>query len=478
VQILPSGRFFLSLVSVFLASGAFWTEATLAAGLEGAGSAHPGVLADTLYFGGPIHTMEPVLGCGPEKRAVATRGDRVLWVGCLRHVPPIVGPATRRVELHGRTLLPGFVDAHSHMFGTAGDLAEFETRQALVIRNGITSQGELFANQNTLDRLIGFRDSGEMKVRTSVYLRWNNACGDVQDEWWQAYQPIHDPRAQLRMPGLKIFTDGGSCNLAAITVPYQDGTFGDLYLTAAQLAPMLRTASRLGWQVAIHSIGDRSRDEVFEALRHVPRALRPWPTRVEHDTIMRPDQVHRYTEVGAIPVVFGNLSTCRELDPDPAVSWHGTLGPSRSSWYRPTRDIVAKNRLLPVAWKLDKDGIAGDGNARPMAENETTASIYALVTRRQVDTDGTTVCMPPPDMLAQAVPAGQVLRMMTRNAAFVLGTSSVVGSLRAGKYADLVVLSGDPLSVASADLKDLFVAATVIGGEALYCAPGHDDLCP
>jgi hypothetical protein len=157
----------------------------LAAGLwtgDGAAWAAPPLVADALYFGGVIRPMEPVPGCGPRARALAVKGDLVLWVGCLRDLPPIVGPGTRRVQLRGRTLVPGFVDAHSHMFGTAGDLDEFDIRQALVLRNGITSQGELFANQNTLNRLIGFRDAGHMKVRTSVYLRWNNACGDTSDE--------------------------------------------------------------------------------------------------------------------------------------------------------------------------------------------------------------------------------------------------------------------------------------------------------
>jgi predicted amidohydrolase YtcJ len=279
------------------------------------------------------------------------------------------------------------------------------------------------------------------------------------------------------MPGIKIFSDGGSCNRGAISFPYSDGTYGDLYLTAAQLTPMIEDASALGWQVAIHAIGDAARDEVLNAIAAVPRDHRAWPIRVEHDTIVRPDQVPRYSEVGATPVVFGNLSTCRELNPDPDVSWHGTRGPSRYDWYRPTRDIVVENPRLRVAWSLDKDGTTSNGSDRPMGEAETVDSIYALVTRRQVDSDGS-VCLPPSDMLAQAISPLLALRMMTRYAARALGTEAVVGSLRRGTYADLVVLSGDPLSVDPATLKDLVVASTVIGGQPLYCAPGHEDLCP
>src|SRR4029453_10963685 len=250
--------------------------------------------------GGTIRPLEPVGACGPRDRGVATKGDTILWVGCLSHVPPsLIGPGTRHVNLAGRALLPGFVDAHSHMFGDAIDLADLQTRQALVLRNGITSQGELFVNQTILDRLTGFHQAGAIHVRTSLYLRWNNACGDVISDWWKAYRPVHDPRAQLRMPGLKIFADGGSCNDAAISVPYPDGPFGGLYLTAPELVPMIVEANRLGWQVAIHALGDAAREEVLDALAQV-HPTHGLPTRVEHDTIMRPEQVPRYEQDRAI----------------------------------------------------------------------------------------------------------------------------------------------------------------------------------
>jgi predicted amidohydrolase YtcJ len=438
--------------------------------------------ADVLYSGGAIHPMEPVGACGPEHRGVATKGDEILWVGCLDHMPHgTAGPHTRHVDLQGRSLLPGFVDAHSHMFGNAADQADFENRQALVLRNGITSQGELFVNHTILDHLTSYLDAGVMKVRTSAYLRWNNACGDVLDEWWAAYQPIHDPKRQLRMPGLKIFTDGGVCNDAAITFSYPDGTFGDLYLNAQQLIPMLEEAQHLGWQVAMHTIGDASRDEVLKALEHDAHGHGHGhhggpPVRVEHDVIIRPEQVRRYGEVGAVPVVFGAVHTCTEGSTDPNVSWRGIMGPSRYEWYRPLRDLIEENPHLPVAWCLDLDGTVDDGSDRPMHEGETVASIYGLVTRRQVDTDGT-LCEPPADMLAQSITIHQALWMMTRDAARALGTDSVVGSLKHGKYADFVILSQDPEAVDPDALKDLAVSATVLGGEPVYCAPGSEDLC-
>lgn len=434
--------------------------------------------ADALYFGGTILSMEETHGCGSDEMGVAIKNDLILWVGCLKNVPKkLIGPGTRQIDLSGRAMLPGFVDAHSHMFSNAVDLADFQARQDVVLKNGITSQAELFVNQAELNLLDGFGASGALKVRTSLYLRWNNACNSVLDEWWKAYQPVRDPRAQLRMPGLKIFSDGGVCNDAALTFPYEDATFGDLYLTAAQLEPMLKEAKKLGWQVAIHSIGDASRDEVLKAFRHVHGKKSGLQNRIEHDIIMRPEQVTQYSRVHAVPVVFGTDATCNELSSDPSVfSWHRILGASRYSWYRPLRDLIAKNPRVAVAWCLDKDGTIADGSPRPMSDHETITSIYELVTRRQVNTDQT-ICEPSADMLAQTIGVSQALQLMTLNAAKAIGTDSAVGSLKKGKFADFVILSQSPITTDPAALKDLAVSATIIGGIPLYCATGNEDLC-
>jgi predicted amidohydrolase YtcJ len=47
-------------------------------------------------------------------QSVAVRDGRIVAVGSLREVEPWVGPRTRRIDLAGRTLLPGFQDAHVH----------------------------------------------------------------------------------------------------------------------------------------------------------------------------------------------------------------------------------------------------------------------------------------------------------------------------------------------------------------------------
>ena len=67
----------------------------------------------TIYSGGDILTM---VGDQPAyAEALVERGGRILQVGPLAEALRLAGPGARRVDLAGRTLLPGFLDAHGHL---------------------------------------------------------------------------------------------------------------------------------------------------------------------------------------------------------------------------------------------------------------------------------------------------------------------------------------------------------------------------
>ena len=58
----------------------------------------------------------------PWARALAVRGDRVVAVGTSRQAEAWAGPRTRVLDLCGRVVVPGFVDAHAHMADAAGEI--------------------------------------------------------------------------------------------------------------------------------------------------------------------------------------------------------------------------------------------------------------------------------------------------------------------------------------------------------------------
>ncbi len=68
--------------------------------------------ADRIWSGGPILTMNDA---AMRAEAVAERGGRIVAVGKRRDVMKLKGPKTELIDLKGRTLVPGFVDAHGHI---------------------------------------------------------------------------------------------------------------------------------------------------------------------------------------------------------------------------------------------------------------------------------------------------------------------------------------------------------------------------
>ena len=68
--------------------------------------------ADALFFGGPILTMDDAQ---PNVEAVAVDDGIIVGVGSRAELEAdFLGPETQLHDLQGRTLIPGFVDAHSH----------------------------------------------------------------------------------------------------------------------------------------------------------------------------------------------------------------------------------------------------------------------------------------------------------------------------------------------------------------------------
>src|SRR5687767_679689 len=67
--------------------------------------------ADIIYSNGKIITMSKDR---PIAEAVAIRGNRFVAVGSNAEVAKAAGPATVRVDLKGRTVVPGLVENHTH----------------------------------------------------------------------------------------------------------------------------------------------------------------------------------------------------------------------------------------------------------------------------------------------------------------------------------------------------------------------------
>jgi predicted amidohydrolase YtcJ/heat shock protein HslJ len=76
-----------------------------------AAAVDPAKAADFIYVGGDIVTIDDKL---PSAEALAVKGGKIVLVGSKADADKIKGAATKVIDLGGKTLMPGFLDAHSH----------------------------------------------------------------------------------------------------------------------------------------------------------------------------------------------------------------------------------------------------------------------------------------------------------------------------------------------------------------------------
>ena len=71
---------------------------------------------DTILTNGKIITVDDRFSIA---QAVAIRGDRIVAVGTNQDITRLAGPNTRRIDLGGKAVIPGLIDAHAHLMRAA-----------------------------------------------------------------------------------------------------------------------------------------------------------------------------------------------------------------------------------------------------------------------------------------------------------------------------------------------------------------------
>lgn len=412
----------------------------------------------TIYHNGIIITMEEDL---PIAEAIALRGEKIAAVGQNEEVLALEDSDTILIDLKGRTLMPGFVDAHTHILNDARSMGRsLDEAQFNALRKGITSLGTLYVDRSFLTEIQAFDAAGFLRVRTSLYLVHTDPCGKILGDWWLEHPADRTPGRMLRISGVKIFTDGGSCGKVALSFELEPGWgTGDLWYSQEELNEMVGSVHDAGYQAAVHAIGDRAVVQALNAFEHVlngePNSLRH---RMEHVSVIPLDQISRFGNLGIIPVLNGQYPSCFPFGP-PIPEEYGGM-----EW--PWQALREKNPDLPLAWHSDV----------PFLSDDPFRHLLGFVTR--LDRSGPGFCYPEEWLLDDAIPVEEALSIMTIQSAHALIREEEVGSLVPGKYADLIVLSSNPLEAEPNQLDRNRVLLTVVGGRVEYCPAIDSDLCP
>ena len=401
---------------------------------------------EVIYHNGVVLTMDVGL---PRAEAVAVRNGRILAVGTDEDVLALRKDPTRVVDLGGRTVLPGFIDSHAHWIGDGSRVGHnAETAMDAAARAGWTSINEQFVDQERLEDLRALDAAGRLRLRVNAYLAVNFEDEKFGD-WFLRFEPRHAYSPQLRLAGIKLFLD------------HDWGT--KFHWDQVELDEYVQTAHRNGWQVAAHTVSAEAHDQILTA---VARAQAAYPNpdarhRVEHVIQLRDDQLTRMRALGMIasiqPGIPGDLAD--------ETGFPELVARGQTRWIARWRDLVDTGvRTIgstDMPWLVL--GLVGRPTEPP--HGSPLEAVHQAMTRQ------TYSGRPLEDwQLAQRLTVDQALRLFTGDAAYGTFEENVKGTLARGKYADVVILSEDPTTVAVDSLLNIQVLATVVGGRVEHCA--------
>ncbi|MBE0415189.1 MAG: amidohydrolase [Dehalococcoidia bacterium] len=79
--------------------------------------------ADLILYNANVLTLDPKR---PRAQMVAVKGERIIWVGENDDRKEFKGRKTQKIDCEGKTLVPGFNDAHCHVFAFASGLSSVD----------------------------------------------------------------------------------------------------------------------------------------------------------------------------------------------------------------------------------------------------------------------------------------------------------------------------------------------------------------
>jgi hypothetical protein len=542
-------------------------------------ASNPGSAADTVYVNGRIITADKHFSIA---QAVAITGGRFVAVGTNEEILKLAGPNTFKVDLGGKTVIPGLIDSHTHMDGagtaeTAAQLSRaktiaeaqatiadfikaknvppgvwvrtgrwhppsqlkeqrYLTRQELdaVAPNnpvyvqtvghfamanskalelaGITNAtknpvgGKIYRDANgeatglleetaidlvtqkipvpTFEEMIAqniaaqriynrsgitgtvvgglteeqirvyfeVASRGQSSVRAGVM--WKPAPGTAaqfEQALRQAKYKDNSGNDWVRTAGIKLVSDGGmTLKSAYIREAYADDphNHGTLALDPVEYKKSVVLANRYGWRVGTHAVGDAAVDLVLDAYEgaDLDRSIKGKRFIIIHGSLITPDQVVRAKHLD-VRVDFQNIFMW-----DKAATVERFMGSKLAD-----RAIPSKLLLDTLGYEATAAGTDNEVNIlNPFV------GLYIMVTRK--DPRGHVYGAD------QALTREQALRLYTNAGPYYTFEESKKGSIEPGRFADMVVLSADYLTVPEQEIKEIKPLQTIVDGKVVYDA--------
>jgi predicted amidohydrolase YtcJ len=314
------------------------------------------------------------------------------------------------------------------------------------VSKGVTSFQDAGSGFDDVDLMKKLIDEGRINVRLWIMLRVNNQALAAN---LAKYRTIDYGDGMLTVRAIKRSIDGALGPRGAwLLEPYSDkpGDSGRNTTTAAEIRETAKLAMQHGYQLCVHAIGDRANRETLDIFEEAFKAnpdKKDLRWRIEHAQHLSAADIPRFGRLGVIASMQGVHCTS-------------------DAPYVPARLGARRSEEGAYVWqKLMKSGaVVTNGTDAPVEDVNPIASYYATVSRRIKD--GSVFYGD------QRMTRMEALASYTRNGAYAAFEEQSRGSLKQGKYADMVVLSKDILTVQEEEIASAEVLYTIVGGRIRY----------
>lgn len=253
----------------------------------------------------------------------------------------------------------------------------------------------------------------------------------------------------FKIGNIKLFLDGSlGARTAAMRQDYCDdpGNKGILVYTQEEIDALVGIAHKAGMQVACHAIGD---DAVEQCINAIGKAVVNEPKELRHRI------VHCQIADKGLFERMAQLGITADIQP-----------PFVASDYSIVEARVGKEKAMnSYAWKTMLDcGIPlGGGSDCPVESHDPLWGIYCAATRKDEKGKPAGGWLPEEKLSVE-----EAVKLYTTGPAYLSFEEDKKGSIKEGKFADMVVLSEDIFEVKPEDIKNIKVLMTMVGGKLQY----------
>jgi len=340
----------------------------------------------------------------------------------------VVGFGSTGLSTEAEEQLSKILPSHSH----EGAPARVEQLLKRAVRAGITTVIDPQTYPEVVPLYAQLEKEGRLPQRLQVALFHRRGSSDaVIEQFVEMRKQYNDDR--FRVAAVKLYIDDViEPHTAAMLEPYADrpDTRGALDYPVQEFNEVVAKLDKRGFQILTHATGDRGIRTALDAYEYARKVNGPRDSRHEivHNECLSEQDIPRFKALGVKAV-----------------------GPRRWKYAWAFRSLRDAGATL---------AFASDWN---VAEMEPEIGIYTALTRKGLDGKPEGGWIP-----EQTIDIETAVKGYTSNGAWANFVEDNRGSLVAGKYADLVLLSGDMFAMEPDKIKDVTVVWTVVGGKEEY----------